>query len=696
MGNPLTPGEHFAGYEIVRKLGAGGMGAVYQARDRDLPRFVALKLLTTADGDPEHRIRFRREADAVARLEHPNIVTVYARGEHENQLWISMTFVDGIDVASALRFGAIHPARAVRIIGETAAALDHAHETGILHRDVKPANILLTQGRHERVLLTDFGIAKLADESRQLTRKGEVLASFQYAAPERLTESDDADHRADVYSLGCTLFHMLTGRLPFPGDSVAKIAYGHAYSPLPRPSAHIGGLPRGFDDVVARALAKRPEQRYASCVELARAATQALRESTPGGFRAIDPNTVFPSGSERLGPTGPRDTGARNTSATTQAGQKTGPTPRQGTSAATGLSSQRGTPMPPVTTGPSTQRAMPGTAARNTGPAPVPPVRNTGPAPQRANSVPVTTMRNAGPSSQRTSAPSVPGAMRPEASGAPETKVLPQSIATTGARTSPPGDVPTEYRNEPSEFGREPNEPGSRGHHSGRKPLLVAVALVVAGLAVTAYLTTRGTAEDNGAQTTLSTTISSEVTTTSVAVTTTVQTSDTVVQSTGTPVTTDQVVETVAVPDVVGSLLAKAKAQLESLGFSVVSIDRQDDRAKGTVVAVDPTPGTKYRVGSKVTVYVSTGPVTATTLTMPDVTGMTVAQAESALRNLGWKGSVRQSTTAVTDSSRVGVIISQTPASGTTLALDAAVTLQVGKLVSSSTPVTTTTAVAHG
>ncbi|MFE6862956.1 protein kinase [Nocardia sp. NPDC057668] len=279
MAGSLRAGDEFAGYEIVQALGAGGMGAVYKARDRDLPRFVALKLLTVpGGGGAEHHARFRREADAVARLDHPNIVTVYARGQDDDRLWIAMTYVDGEDVSVALREGPLNPGRAVRIITETAGALDHAHAAGILHRDVKPANILLTRGQPERVLLTDFGIAKTLDESRQLTDIGEVLASFHYAAPERWTGPGDADHRADVYSLGCTLYHMLTGRLPFPGKSVGQLLYNHAYGEIPRPTRHIPTLPTGFDEVIARALHKDPAGRYENCTQLARAALQSLRE----------------------------------------------------------------------------------------------------------------------------------------------------------------------------------------------------------------------------------------------------------------------------------------------------------------------------------------------------------------------------------------------------------------------------------
>ncbi|MFE3798654.1 protein kinase domain-containing protein [Nocardia tengchongensis] len=281
MGASLESGGVFAGYRILRRLGAGGMGTVYLAEHPNLPRLVALKVLNRALTDDEDvRARFLREADTAARLDHRNIVTVYDRGNEGGQLWIAMQYVDGCDVAELLRDGGLPVARAVWIITETAAALDYAHGHGVLHRDVKPANILLTdasRGEPERVVLADFGIAKALDETCGLTRSGNLLASLQYAAPEQFDIGATIDHRVDVYSLGATLYRMLTGALPYPGSTPAQLMYGHLSLPIPKPSQHCEmRVPEGFDAIVERALAKDREGRYSSCGELAAAANDTL------------------------------------------------------------------------------------------------------------------------------------------------------------------------------------------------------------------------------------------------------------------------------------------------------------------------------------------------------------------------------------------------------------------------------------
>ncbi|MFE3001737.1 protein kinase [Nocardia sp. NPDC059246] len=277
MGRTLAQGQVFAGYTVERLLGVGGMGEVYLAKDKDLPRSVALKLLASGKADdPEVRARFLREADTAARLSHPNIVAVYARGNDDHRLWMAMQYVEGTDVSAILREGPVRPDHAVRIIGETARALDHAHRAGVLHRDVKPANILLAWGPDQRVYLADFGIAKAVDQTGALTRTGEMYASFQYAAPEQFELRSDTDHRADVYALGCTLFHMLTGRLPYPGASTAQLVAAHLGAEIPRPSLVHTGVPAAFDTVIDRALAKDRDRRFGSCGELAAAAEQAL------------------------------------------------------------------------------------------------------------------------------------------------------------------------------------------------------------------------------------------------------------------------------------------------------------------------------------------------------------------------------------------------------------------------------------
>ncbi|WP_330181335.1 serine/threonine protein kinase [Nocardia sp. NBC_01503] len=302
MARTLAQGQTFAGYLIERLLGVGGMGEVYLARDRDLPRLVALKLLSPAVADDsEVRARFLREADTAARLAHPNIVAVYARGRTDDRLWMAMQYIEGTDVAAVLRDGPLRPDHAVRILGETARALDHAHQAGVLHRDVKPANILLAWGPEQRVFLADFGIAKALDQTSALTRTGQMYASFQYASPEQFELRTDMDQRSDVYALGCTLYHMLTGELPYPGGSTAQLVNGHLNGRIPQPSERNPAVSPEFDAVIARALAKDREHRYGSCGEFATAAAQALTGTDPGAAPWTPPEQgtrpqVYPAG----------------------------------------------------------------------------------------------------------------------------------------------------------------------------------------------------------------------------------------------------------------------------------------------------------------------------------------------------------------------------------------------------------------
>ncbi|MFF2088326.1 protein kinase [Nocardia sp. NPDC058176] len=277
----IDEGGVFAGYTIERLLGRGGMGSVYLARHPRLPRRTAMKLLNRElFFDNEIRARFEREADLVAQLEHPNIVTVYDRGVEDDQLWISMRYIDGSDASSLP--APVDPARAVRIVAETAAALDFAHSRGVLHRDVKPANILIEpiEGG-ERVYLTDFGIARLHDDSAaKLTQTGTFTATLAFASPEQLS-GIALDGRADQYSLACTLYRLLTGTTPFEAANPVTVIQGHLQQPPPRASAARPGLPAALDAVLARAMAKRPHDRFGSCAEFAAAAAHALTDSAP-------------------------------------------------------------------------------------------------------------------------------------------------------------------------------------------------------------------------------------------------------------------------------------------------------------------------------------------------------------------------------------------------------------------------------
>ncbi|WP_267888387.1 serine/threonine-protein kinase [Nocardia yamanashiensis] len=291
----LEPGEKFAGYVIERELGRGGMGAVYLARHPRLPRWIALKLLNAEfHGDSETHARFEREADLAARLNHPGIVTVYDRGVENGRLWIAMQYVDGVE-AESVPVEELPPARAVEIVTATAEALDYAHRVGVLHRDVKPANILLARETREQqpgVLLTDFGIARLQEDNAQLTDSGAVMATLSYASPEQLS-NQPVDSRSDQYALACTLFRLLTGSMPFPATDPGAIVKAHLYdSPLPIASLR-PGLPVGLDPVLARGLAKKPDERYRTCAEFAAAAWRAMEAAAglPGPPRPVETAT---------------------------------------------------------------------------------------------------------------------------------------------------------------------------------------------------------------------------------------------------------------------------------------------------------------------------------------------------------------------------------------------------------------------
>ncbi|MEU4599291.1 MDR family MFS transporter [Nocardia sp. NPDC023988] len=269
-------GENFAGYELERVLGRGGMGTVFLARHPRLPRMVALKVLNEEMfGDHEIRQRFEREADLIAQLDHPNIVVVHDRGVEDKRLWIAMQYVQGSDAGS---LDPVDPTRAARIITDVASALDYAHNRGVLHRDIKPANILIHDaepGRPERVLLADFGIARLRDQVNGLTQTGTFTATLAYASPEQLA-GGELDARCDQYSLACTLFVLLTGTVPFAATNPVAVIGAHMSEPPPSVSARRPGLPVQLDAVLQRAMAKRPQDRFASCSEFAHAVQWAL------------------------------------------------------------------------------------------------------------------------------------------------------------------------------------------------------------------------------------------------------------------------------------------------------------------------------------------------------------------------------------------------------------------------------------
>ncbi|MBP1822970.1 serine/threonine protein kinase [Mycobacterium sp. OAE908] len=301
----LAPGDDFADYTIIDALGAGGMGEVYLARHPRLPRRDALKVLPAAiSRDSTFRERFTREADLASGLWHPNVVTVYDRGEHNGQLWIAMEFVDGIDAGRRLEDSpAGMPVDEVTtIVTAVAAALDHAHKRGLLHRDVKPANIMLAEhdaaGEEDRrILLADFGIARPLGEVSGLTTTNMTVGTVAYAAPEQLM-GEDIDGRADQYGLAATAYHLLTGEQLFPQSNPAVVISRHLNADPPSLAAKRPGL-GALDPVLARALSKHPADRYEHCADFAR----ALKAATSADAHAASaPTATAPKATAKPAP----------------------------------------------------------------------------------------------------------------------------------------------------------------------------------------------------------------------------------------------------------------------------------------------------------------------------------------------------------------------------------------------------------
>ena len=278
-------GTAFGRYQLIELLGRGGMGEVWRARDTSIDRIVALKMLLPRYAkDPEYDARFRREALAAARLDDPHVVPIYDIGELDGRLYVTMRLVNGRDLQTELdRSGPLPPTRIVHVVEQVASALHSAHRAGLVHRDVKPSNVLLTDSDTETgsdyAYLIDFGIARAAGDT-QLTAANTMLGTWAYMAPERFATADSGPG-VDVYALACVLYQGLTGELPFPGETFEQVAISHMVMPPPKPSAERDGIPIALDHVIATGLAKEPSQRYQTAVELAAAARAALTGTAP-------------------------------------------------------------------------------------------------------------------------------------------------------------------------------------------------------------------------------------------------------------------------------------------------------------------------------------------------------------------------------------------------------------------------------
>ncbi|MER6732536.1 serine/threonine-protein kinase [Streptomyces puniciscabiei] len=295
---PRTPsgliGAEIAGYKVERELGRGGMAVVYRARDLRLGRTVALKLLA-----PEYtrndafRRRFAQESRVAAAIDHPNIVPVFEAGEYDGLLYIAMCYVAGQDLRALIdREGPLPVPVALRIAAQLASALDAAHARELVHRDVKPGNVLVAKGvdsdHPEHVYLTDFGLAKKSLSLTGFTTAGEFVGTLDYVAPERIA-GRPVDGRADLYSLACVVHEMLAGAPPFRREDHLELLWAHQYDPPPALSSARPGVPAAADEVLAKALAKAPDDRHGTCLEFVAALRAAVADR---GARRRTPTLV--------------------------------------------------------------------------------------------------------------------------------------------------------------------------------------------------------------------------------------------------------------------------------------------------------------------------------------------------------------------------------------------------------------------
>ena len=279
-------GSEFAGYRIQGLLGRGGMSVVYRADNPRLGNEVALKVLSAELSENDaFRERFVRESRLAASINHPNIIPIYDAGEYDGLLYIAMRFVEGSDLKHLIREeGPLSLHRTADLMGQVARGLDVAHQRGLVHRDIKPANILTERAGMaggeavDHAYLADFGLMKHMISRSGLTDTGQFLGTVDYVAPEQI-EARVPDHRADIYSLGCVVYECLTGAVPYPRDTDVAVIFAHVQDPLPRPTDVRPDLPPAVDEITSRAMAKQPEQRYQSVLDLASALAQASASS---------------------------------------------------------------------------------------------------------------------------------------------------------------------------------------------------------------------------------------------------------------------------------------------------------------------------------------------------------------------------------------------------------------------------------
>jgi serine/threonine-protein kinase len=624
-------------YVIKRKLGSGGMADVYLAEDQELGRRVALKLLDDRHASDEQFVeRFRREAQSAAGLNHPNIVSIFDRGRAEGTYYIAMEYLDGRTLKELLvRNGPTPIPIAIDYARQILSALSFAHRNGIVHRDIKPHNIVV--GGDGRLKVTDFGIARSG--ASQMTEVGSIVGTAQYLSPEQ-ARGAPVDPRSDLYSLGVVLYEMLTGAVPFTGDTPVEIAMKHL-SQVPTPPSELrADIPHDLDAVVTRALAKDPDQRYGSAEEMDADLARVAR-----------------------GVAVSRETEDAMTQVLAGAGI---------TAAATMVTRPRGVapPAPPVYRAPGQYYEEPprrrsvwpwlialgliiaggigGWLLYNkiqdqlnqNKPVAVPDVR------LLARPLAVAKIQQAGLAPRVFTAPNdtVPAGQVSDENPAGGSKVGKGSTVTLTVSSGVP------QVQVPSVIGQDVNQAVATLAQLGLDPNIVRQYSTAQTDTVTAQQPHAG---------------------------------DRVPKGTKVRINVSRGAKPVQVPDVTGEPFANARSALQGQGFTVTRVDIQSDQAQGVVVASDPPAGSSVGKGAKITLSVSKGPATTQ---IPDVSGQSQADATALLQGAGLNVAVI--TDPVTDPSQDGIVLSTDPAAGADAKAGEIVTIHVGQL--SASPGTTT------
>ncbi|MGN2634944.1 Stk1 family PASTA domain-containing Ser/Thr kinase [Nocardia takedensis] len=627
-----TPKNLSSRYELGEIIGFGGMSEVHKARDLRLSRDVAIKVLR-ADlaRDPTFYLRFKREAQNAAALNHPAIVAVYDTGEAEVDggplPYIVMEYVDGDTLRDLVRGkGPLPPRRAMEVVADVCAALDFSHRAGIVHRDMKPANIMINRAGAVKVM--DFGIARaIADSSNPMTQTAAVIGTAQYLSPEQ-ARGETVDARSDVYSVGCVLFEILTGEPPFTGDSPVAVAYQHVREDPRLPSHVYQGVPRELDSVVLKAMSKNPANRYQTAAEMRADLIRVLggqKPSAPMVMTEEDRTTVF--GSNEPAPRTFRTVERRDDTAEQDP-------PEEG--------AQRRT----------TYMALAAAAALAVvftlfwvliGPGSKPDQISV---PDLANKPAATAQREL----ERLGF-SVAIQEKPDSKVAQGNVIATQplggsrvdeaSIVTLQVSTGPAQiPVPRLARLTQQQAEQELNAKGLRMNPEVRRE---ASSEDDKDKVVT-QTPSEGQKVDAGGEVTIA--IGSGP-------------------------------EQVPIPYVAGQSIDQAESTLtKSAGFQITIEEVQNSQPKGTVISTDPPAGTAADKGSTVTVRVSSGDQ----ISMPDLRSKTPSQAAAELRQLGWNGQLAQNTVTTLNTNDVGRITSQQPPAGSTVSKSGTILITIGVL----------------